>query len=773
MDGSSNPVTPRESPEKKLEQPNGEVSQPAEKDFGIKNSSSPATTQGCPVLGHEQHNRASSQQEMGSNMDGLSSLAAIQGSPKKIFEQPSGETYGQDQENGLSLHNTTCPASPHGSPTQAHSNNHSGSSQQERNFDMDKSSSPGIPQGSPGQQLDQSLRESSHDSHEHAESTHQERNFYIEQSSIPGTPHNSPNQQLGQPLREQEMRASMDNLLTLPIRQRAPDHAFAQILIEFSQQSRVFNMEDSSTPSTLQGSPSQAQQEPLGLSYREANTDDHSRSDSPQRSLIMVHQYPKGRLVHPERGPSKFHKAPAPQQPGDQLVRNPAIITGEIWGQFLPYPIYTKGLPNECILSGNHNPNNLPSHNLAKPSGPCTICTQFCGDYNATHPEIIIFPSSTERDSGADHLRIIPLTKSSTLNLQAFHGGKHFFVYLPDDNKYVYQGRIPFICKRAKEERLYDLLADYVSGLFCCIWARSGLAWKREHDLMTPTDRVDEAGINESRQNLAERRGRYCLLRDALFPRDLTKDLQRWYNDGWKKRSAKSSYYDYFPWMQEENVWEMFNLLMDAEMGEIKERWNPLFAAHVVGTDGIADILNNVDYEEKWEQMNHGECAWRWFYEWKLVDLVVGYDVGCPLYQEIQYEHYEDDEDSDGDENDEGEYEVENEASDQVDPDETEEERSSTRSSASPKAKTHTSPQPIEKGKEVNESNPARRKQKAKKRTATSKKKAKGKSKEVVGTAATGQEQTKKRKAPPPSELAEPNHIMVTRKKLKQARFEL
>ncbi|KAN0117147.1 hypothetical protein V8E51_003124 [Hyaloscypha variabilis] len=290
---------------------------------------------------------------------------------------------------------------------------------------------------------------------------------------------------------------------------------------------------------------------------------------------------------------------------------------------------------------------------------------------------------------------------------------------------------------------------------------------------MTPTDRVDEAGINESRQNLAERRGRYCLLRDALFPRDLTKDLQRWYNDGWKKRSAKSSYYDYFPWMQEENVWEMFNLLMDAEMGEIKERWNPLFAAHVVGTDGIADILNNVDYEEKWEQMNHGECAWRWFYEWKLVDLVVGYDVGCPLYQEIQYEHYEDDEDSDGDENDEGEYEVENEASDQVDPDETEEERSSTRSSASPKAKTHTSPQPIEKGKEVNESNPARRKQKAKKRTATSKKKAKGKSKEVVGTAATGQEQTKKRKAPPPSELAEPNHIMVTRKKLKQARFEL
>jgi hypothetical protein len=409
---------------------------------------------------------------------------------------------------------------------------------------------------------------------------------------------------------------------------------------------------------------------------------------------------------------------------------------------------------------------------LAKPTAPRTICTQFCGDYNATHPEIIIFPSSTERDSGADHLRIIPLTKSNTLNLQAFHGGKHFFVYLPDDNKYVYKGRIPFICKRAKEERLYDLLAEYVSGLFCCIWARSGLAWKREHDLMTPTDCVDEAIINESRKNLAERRGRCCLLRDALFPRDLTKDLHKWYNDGWKKRSAKSSYYDYFQWMQEENVWEMFNLLMDEEMGEIKERWNPLFAAHVVGTDGIADILNNVDYEEKWEQMNHGEYAWRRFYEWKLVDLVVGYDVGCPLYQEIQYERYEDDEDSDGDENYEGEYEVENEASDQVDPDETEEERSSTRSSASPKAKTHTSPQPIEKGRGVNGSNPARRKQKAKKRTATSKKKAKGKGKEVGGTAATGQEQTTKRKAPP-SEHVEPCHIMVTRKKLKWARFEL
>jgi hypothetical protein len=74
-----------------------------------------------------------------------------------------------------------------------------------------------------------------------------------------------------------------------------------------------------------------------------------------------------------------------------------------------------------------------------------------------------------------------------------------------------------------------------------------------------------------------------------------------------------------------ENVLEMFDLLMDEECAEIRGEWDKVFAAHVIGTAGVADIVDWTNFEEEWKRRDDEECAWKWLWEGEYRDLLVVY----------------------------------------------------------------------------------------------------------------------------------------------------
>jgi hypothetical protein len=93
------------------------------------------------------------------------------------------------------------------------------------------------------------------------------------------------------------------------------------------------------------------------------------------------------------------------------------------------------------------------------------------------------------------------------------------------------------------------------------------------------------------------------------------------------EKCERMRYPDRFSGMRDENVWEMFHLLMDEDFREVRESWDVVFAAHVIGTDGVEDILGYTEFEERWRGRDDKATAWRWLREGEYGDLVAGYDV--------------------------------------------------------------------------------------------------------------------------------------------------
>ncbi|KAE9376689.1 hypothetical protein N431DRAFT_462509 [Stipitochalara longipes BDJ] len=443
-------------------------------------------------------------------------------------------------------------------------------------------------------------------------------------------------------------------------------------------------MDSPSNTASPQGSPSRAHEEPLIVnSHRERNPsmDSPSSTAPPQASVNqeLEHEYPLGALS-PQGGNTDTESS-----------SSPATLQGS---------------PNQQI------------ERLNTPSPP--------------HPSDIItipsFPFSNNQ------LRIIPLTRSNTIDMHVFHAGKHHFLYNPHLNTYAYKGQIPFLVTRAKQERLYDLLADYMHDLLADIGVRRGLDVKFASGIMTPVDWNQRSQIIEARQEFERWRGRARVLNWEGFARDLVKDLKIWYDERERRKYERRRYYEYFLAMREENVWEMFALLMDEGCREIRERWDEVFAAHVVGTDGVADIFENVDFEERWKKRNDVECAWRWLREGGR-----GRGRGEEYEEEYEEEGYEEEEYEEYEEEYEGEYEGEyeeeyEEGEDSDGGEKIGEERNRVRSSTSVRVTTT---------------------------------KTKGEEKKVEGSEPTGREPSGKRKTPP-CELTENTHPMVTRKKVKR-----
>jgi hypothetical protein len=212
-------------------------------------------------------------------------------------------------------------------------------------------------------------------------------------------------------------------------------------------------------------------------------------------------------------------------------------------------------------------------------------------------------------------VEIHPYNPANRAYMVTQHAGKHLFEYSPKRDVYTYGSRIPFTTTASKHTRLNDLLADYAVFLSALICFR----WRHEID---PESR--EYIQTVARREIQQYRGKWPFSPGAL--RALELDLYKYCPC---KLCCGLPYYEYFKdktgMLKYENVLEMFDLLMDEECAEIRGKWDKVFAAHVIGTAGVADIVDWTNFEEEWKRRDDEECAWKWLWEGEYRDLVVVY----------------------------------------------------------------------------------------------------------------------------------------------------
>ncbi|PMD64009.1 uncharacterized protein K444DRAFT_660694 [Hyaloscypha bicolor E] len=257
------------------------------------------------------------------------------------------------------------------------------------------------------------------------------------------------------------------------------------------------------------------------------------------------------------------------------------------------------------------------------------FCPPNCSKATASHPILI------SQEPGFKPLQILPLTPLNKAKLAFFHAGKHHFTYSPRTGLLTYDGRIPYPpihTRRAKRERLYDLLADYVVHILDEIALRGGFKKyverkKKEINAMEiPREiRRPVSQLRRTRAGMREWRGLNPALMSDGFLKGLAEELIA--SQCTCKKCERMRYPDRFSRMRDENVWEMFHLLMDEDCREVRESWDVVFAAHVIGTDGVEDILGYTEFEERWRGRDDKATAWRWLREGEYGDLVAGYDV--------------------------------------------------------------------------------------------------------------------------------------------------
>jgi hypothetical protein len=312
-----------------------------------------------------------------------------------------------------------------------------------------------------------------------------------------------------------------------------------------------------------------------------------------------------------------------------------------------PLPTESPNCPLNSPLPSRPSTKETPS-SAAHPQGPpkstqqtttsqslptaSPFCPPNCPEATASHPILI------SEEPGFKPLQILPLDPLNKAELAFFHAGKHHFTYSPHTGLLTYSGRLPYPpihTRRAKRERLYDLLADYVVHI------------------------LDEIALQDSLKNFVERKKKKQTIKNALeIPEDIRRrasqlrrtraGMREWrgrnpalLSDGFLKGLAKEliasrctcrkcervRYPDRFSGLRDENVWEMFHLLMDGDCREVRESWDVVFAAHVLGTDGVEDILGYTEFEERWRGRDDTATAWRWLREGEYGDLVAGYEV--------------------------------------------------------------------------------------------------------------------------------------------------
>ena len=300
------------------------------------------------------------------------------------------------------------------------------------------------------------------------------------------------------------------------------------------------------------------------------------------------------------------------------------------------------------------------------------------------HPEIITQPALL---NSKNELAIYPLTKNHAYWILNYWAGKHYFWYYPETNKYIYYGRVTFLNAAAKHNRLYELLADYTHGLIDCALERNYPDSNPEDYNLHPEERGVEAH-EKMYYDLRHLRGATRAVSTKEFPGDLATSLRTWKLPALMEKYKRQRYYKCFDFMAHENVMEMFALLMDEDCKEIRKLWDEVFVAHVVATDKIKDIpddieeiLDHTDYLDRWQErewVEEKECAERWLYEGNFRDLVVVYDVKDWAEDDYdifdrgerypcQLEEEEDDDESEEDYGDESEEEYDDESEEDYD----------------------------------------------------------------------------------------------------------
>jgi len=540
-------------------------------------------------------------------------------------------------------------------------------------------------------------------------------------------------------LSPREMSTNMDSLSTLASSQGAPSQDEASTRTA-SHQEGSLNKDSSSSSGASMNSGNQGYElEQRGSSshqqenYSIGSSSSHDMNVSYRPSPIQgcqnqahAHEHQQGSIVNQERLPPKnrYHPAPSEGCVGQQLENLVA-----------PPP---PPAANPSILSSKYL-EMIPSGNPGDLVAPSKICPPSCTHRTSCHPDLFDYPARYSNNQ----LRIVPLTKDNAYHILKYQAGRHCFFYYPDTEEYLYWGRISFLDPKAKHERLYSLLADYVHGLLDCIADRHLLTHKQMNNDMSPDDEENIVHIAETKALLHSLRGHARPLATKAFPRRPARDLRTWHDKALYEKYKTARYYDYFKFMEKESVWEMFALLMDEECREIREVWDEVFAAHVLGTDGVADIFQQVEYEDRWKRGDDWECAWRWFDEGKFEDLVVVYEVG--EVHELVFDRgyrYEG-----GCEVFENESEDEFENDYEVDDDETLEEWSSSSPSTVSSTPTNSSPSPSP--SPTSGFNSTASSSGAGKAKTTARTKNKGKGKAVDRTVATGRVQKGKEKATP------------------------
>jgi hypothetical protein len=312
-----------------------------------------------------------------------------------------------------------------------------------------------------------------------------------------------------------------------------------------------------------------------------------------------------------------------------------------------PPPTESPTCPPNSQLPSRSSTKKTPS-SAANPQGPpkstqqttasqtlptaSPFCPPNCPEATVSHPILI------SEEPGFKPLQILPLDPLNKAELAFFHAGKHHFTYSPHTGLLTYSGRLPYPpihTRRAKRERLYDLLADYVVHILDEIALRDSLKnfvdRKKKKQIIKNALEIPEdirrraSQLRRTRAGMREWRGLNPALLSDGFVKGLAKELTA--SRCTCRKCERVRYPDRFSGLRDENVWEMFHLLMDGDCREVRESWDVVFAAHVIGTDGVEDILGYTEFEERWRGRDDMATAWRWLREGEYGDLVAVYEV--------------------------------------------------------------------------------------------------------------------------------------------------